>query len=149
MQKDIVEARIKGIMPAGQAFAIFLGPEEKTFVIYVDQHTGAAISMAVNKTKKERPLTHDLIASILLGLGVTLERVIISHVDEGMGTFFARLILKMENELGSKLVEVDARPSDSMALALQAGKPIFVARAVLDNVEDMTEVLEKILKQQN
>ena len=81
MQKDVVEATIKGVMPTGQAYAIFLGPEEKTFVIYVDPHTGNAISMAISKTKKERPLTHDLILNIFTGLGVTVERIVISHVD--------------------------------------------------------------------
>jgi len=81
------------------------------------------------------------------GLGVSVERVIINDVDSG--TFFARIILHQENELGKKVIEVDARPSDSMVLALQAKKPIFAARKVLDNVEDMTEILERILKQQN
>lgn len=146
MKKDVVEVSIKGVMPTSNGCAVFLGNDDKTFVIYVDQYIGNAISMALNDVKKERPLTHDLMVSIFLGLGVTLERVVINDVDEG--TFYARLILKMQNELGMKLVEIDARPSDSMALALQAKRPIFVAREVIDSVEDMTEILEKILKQQ-
>ena len=54
----------------------------------------------------------------------------------------------MQNELGCKLLELDARPSDSMVLALQAKKPILVSRKVVDKVDDMSEILEKILKQQ-
>ena len=54
----------------------------------------------------------------------------------------------MENELGKKIVELDARPSDSIVLALQQKRPIYVARAVFDSVEDMTEILERVLKQQ-
>jgi bifunctional DNase/RNase len=54
----------------------------------------------------------------------------------------------MENELGRKLIELDARPSDSIVLALQQQRPIHVARAVFDQAEDMTEVLERVLKQQ-
>lgn len=146
MKGDVEQARIKGVMPTSNGCAIFLGPESKTFVIYVDQYIGNAISMAINEVKKERPLTHDLISHIFLGLGVSLERVVINDVDDG--TFYARLILKMENELGKKIVEVDARPSDSMALALQNKRPLYVSRKVLDSVEDMTEILEKILKQQ-
>lgn len=146
MKNDVVEVTIKGVMPTSNGCAVFLGNDEKTFVIYVDHYIGNAISMALNDVKKERPLTHDLMVNVFLGLGVTLERVVVNDVDDG--TFYARLILKMQNELGLKLVEIDARPSDSMALALQAKRPIYVSREVLDSVEDMTEILEKILKQQ-
>ncbi len=147
MQNDVVEVSIKGVMPTSNGCAIFLGCPEKTFVIYVDQSIGNAISMTLNDVKKERPLTHDLMTNILTGLGATLERIVINDVDEG--TFFARIILRMENELGLKIIEVDARPSDSMVLALQARKPIYAAKKVIDAVEDMTEILERILKQQN
>jgi bifunctional DNase/RNase len=147
MDNDVVEVSVKGVMPTSNGCAIFLGNDEKTFVIYVDQSIGNAISMTLNDVKKERPLTHDLIHNIFSGLGVTLQRIVVNDVDEG--TFFARIVLKMENEIGTKLLEIDARPSDSMVLALQARKPILVAQKVLDSVEDMTEILERILKQQN
>jgi bifunctional DNase/RNase len=54
----------------------------------------------------------------------------------------------MENELGRKLIEIDARPSDSIVLALQHKRPLYVARAVFAGVDDMSEVLERVLKQQ-
>ncbi len=147
MKNDVIEVGIKGVMPTANGCAIFLGHSDKTFVIYVDHNIGTAISMTLNSVKKERPLTHDLIGNIFLGLGVEVSRVVINDVRDG--TFYARLLLSMKNELGTKLVEVDARPSDSMVLALQQEKPILVAREVMDSVEDMTEVLERILKQQN
>jgi bifunctional DNase/RNase len=53
----------------------------------------------------------------------------------------------MENELGHKIIELDARPSDSIILALASTKPIYVAHAVIDAVDDMTEILAKILEQ--
>jgi hypothetical protein len=101
--------------------------------------------MTLNGVKKERPLTHDLIGSVLLGLGAKLEHVIVN--DSRDGTFFARVLLKMENELGKKIVELDARPSDSIVLALQNRRPIYVARAVFDAEEDRTEILQRVLKQ--
>ena len=64
------------------------------------------------------------------------------------GTYFARILLRMENELGKKIIELDSRPSDSIVLALQQKRPIYVARKVYDAVEDMTEILERVLKQQ-
>ncbi|HTT56060.1 MAG TPA: bifunctional nuclease family protein [Opitutaceae bacterium] len=147
MQNDVSEVAIKGVMPTANGCAVFLGNDEKTFVIYVDHSVGNAISMTLNGVKKERPLTHDLIGSILLGFNITLERVIINDVTDG--TFFARIILHMQNELGRKIIEVDARPSDSIVLALQQKKPIYVAQKVLDLVDDMSEILERVLKQQS
>jgi bifunctional DNase/RNase len=146
MQKDVVEVAVKGVMPTANGCAVFLGNDEKNFVIYVDHSVGNAISMTMHGVKKDRPLTHDLIGNILLGLDVSLERVVVNDVDNG--TFFARIILLMQNELGRKIIEVDARPSDSLVLALQQKKPVFVARPVFDSVEDMTEILERVLKQQ-
>jgi bifunctional DNase/RNase len=102
--------------------------------------------MTLEGVKKDRPLTHDLIGSVLLGLGARLEHIVVNDAREG--TFFARILLRMENELGKKIVELDARPSDSIVLALQQKRPIYVARAVFDSVEDMTAILERVLKQQ-
>ncbi len=147
MQNDVLEVSVKGVMPTANGCAVFLGDDEKNFVIYVDHSVGNAISMTMQGVKKDRPLTHDLIGNIFLGLGVTLERIVINDVDNG--TFYARIILSMHNELGRKIIEVDARPSDSVVLALQQKKPVFVARSVYDSVEDMTEILERVLKQQN
>ncbi|HKB91994.1 MAG TPA: bifunctional nuclease family protein [Opitutaceae bacterium] len=147
MQNDVVEVAIKGVMPTANGCAVFLGNDEKTFVIYVDHSVGNAIQMSLHGVKKERPLTHDLIGLIISGFGVSLERVIVNDVSDG--TFFARIILKMENELGLKLVELDARPSDSIVLALQNKRSVFVAQKVFDSVEDMSEILERVLKQQS
>ena len=147
MNNDSAEVTVKGVMPTSNGCAIFLGNEDKTFVIYVDPSIGNAINMTMNQVKKERPLTHDLIGLILKGLETSSERVLITDVDEG--TFFARIILRMENELGKKIIELDARPSDSIVLALQMKQPIHVANKVLDNVEDMSEILERILRKQD
>ena len=147
MKQDSAVVTIKGVMPTSNGCAIFLGNEEKTFVIYVDPAIGNAVNMTLNKVKKERPLTHDLIGLILKGLETKIERVLINDVDEG--TFFARIILHMENELGKKIIELDARPSDSIVLALQMDQPIHVSQKVFDNVEDMSEILERILRKQD
>lgn len=147
MKNDVVEVAVKGVMPTGKGCAVFLGTEQKNFVIYVDEGVGRAISMAQHGAKNERPLTHDLITNILTGLGARLERIVINEVSDS--TYFARVILKMQNEVQKKIVEIDARPSDSIALALQLKRPIFVARHVFDGVEDMTEILERVLRQQS
>ena len=145
MEKSVVQVSIKGVMPTSNGCAVFLGEDAKTFVIYVDQGIGTAIQHAVNDVQFERPQTHDLMVTVLDGLGAEVERVVINNVEDS--TFYARLILSMDNELGHKIIEVDARPSDSLVLALNTNKPIYVSRAVMDTVDDMSAILTKILKQ--
>ena len=106
---------------------------------------GWVIGNFLKETPKERPLTHDLISSMLKGFGISVERVIISDLKNA--TYYARLILQQQNELGRKLVEIDARPSDCIALAAAQKRPIFVASALFEQVEDMSEVLSKINEQ--
>lgn len=142
MKNDVVPVEIRGILPSPSGCAIFLGNEDKTFVIQVDNNMGMVISMFLRETPKERPLTHDLINQIFDGLGISVERVVITELRNS--TYFARLILKQENELGKKIVEVDARPSDCIALATARKRPILVARRLFDEVEDMSELLAKM-----
>ena len=147
MQNDVLRVAIKGVMPTSNGCALFIGPEEKTFIIYVDSQIGNTISMIINDVQRERPITHDLISNIFVGMGISLQRVIINDVRKR--TFFARMILKMENEVDSKICEIDSRPSDAIAMALHDGRPIYVSRKVLDAEDDMTELLERILKEQD
>jgi bifunctional DNase/RNase len=146
MKPDVVAVTVKGVLPTANGCAVFLGDDTKVFVIYVDHSVGNVIQMTLDGVKKERPLTHDLIGSIMLGFDTKLDHIVINDAREG--TFFARIILRMENELGKKIVELDARPSDSIVLALQQKRPLFVTRRVLDEAEDMTETLERVRRQQ-
>lgn len=150
MQNEIIAVQIKAILPTTAGAAIFLGNEEKTFVIHVDHGMGAVISMFIQKTPKPRPLTHDLINEMFEALGIEVLRVVITELKES--TYYARLVLKQENELGKKIVELDARPSDSIALAVAHSKPIYVTKSLFDQVEDMSEELaaaQRQLERQN
>lgn len=142
MKSDVLPVEIRGILPANSGCAIFVGNDEKVFVIQVEHNMGAVIGMFLRDTPKERPLTHDLIGSVFKGFNITVERVIITEMKNS--TYFARLILQQENELGRKIVEIDARPSDCLALAAAQKRPIFVRTALFEQVEDMTEVLARI-----
>src|SRR5438132_10826618 len=142
MKNDVVAVEIRGILPANSGCAIFVGNEEKVFVIQVEHNMGAIIGMFLRDTPKERPLTHDLITHMLKGFNITVERAIITELKNS--TYYARLILQQQNELGRKIVEIDARPSDCLALATAVKKPIYVSAALFETVEDMPEVLERI-----
>src|SRR6516225_5383419 len=142
MKQDVVPVQIRGILPANSGCALFVGNEDKVFVINVEPQMGAVIGMFLKDTPKERPLTHDLINRIFQGFGVTVERVIITELKNS--TYFARLILQQNNEVARKIVEIDARPSDCLALATAQKRPIYVASALFEQVEDMSEVLDRI-----
>jgi bifunctional DNase/RNase len=141
MKKDVLPVTIRGILPANSGCAIFVGNDEKVFVIQVEHNMGAIIGMFLRETPKERPLTHDLIANILKGFSINVERVVITELKNS--TYYARLILQQQNELGRKLVEIDARPSDCLALAAAQKRPIYVSSTLWEQVEDMSEHLER------
>ena len=147
MKRDVIPVQIRGLLPANSGVALFLGNEEKVFVIQVEQNMGSVIHMAMRGVAKDRPLTHDLFGNVLKGFGVTVERVVITELRNA--TYFARLILKQENELGTKIVELDARPSDCLALAAMAKCPVYVAAGLFDEVEDMSEVLRRLNEQRD
>jgi hypothetical protein len=143
MSRSVVEVKVRAVLPFNSGRAVFVGNDEKVFVIYVDESVGAAITMFVNDTPKERPLTHDLMANLLAALGAKVERVIVNDLKSE--TYFARLIISAENELfEKKIVELDARPSDCIALAIQQHAPIYVSRDVWDEVEDRSDVLRSL-----
>lgn len=146
MNKDVIEVQVRAVLPLEGSFAVFLGNETKVFVIYIDESVGTAISMFMRGVSKERPLTHDLVGHLLLAFGAKVERVVINNINGSV--FHARLIISAENELHTtrKVIELDARPSDSIAMAVQQGAPIFVAKSVWDTVEDVSDTLAQIEK---
>ena len=147
MEKSVMPVHIRALVPTNAGCAVFIGNEEKVFVIYVDQSVGAAIGMFLSGADKERPLTHDLLGHVLAALGARVDRVVINDLKSG--TYFGRLILTAENELQQKkIIELDARPSDCMAMAAQQKAPIYVSRVVWEEVEDTSVLLEKLQENQ-
>ncbi len=94
--------------------------------IWIGPWEASAIAMKLQGLTPERPLTHDLFATTLEELGARLDRVVISDLADE--TFHARLVLERDG----RTVDVDARPSDALALAVRSGTRIFAAEAVLD-----------------
>jgi len=141
MKQEVIPVEIRGIVPSHNGCAIFLGNDQKVFVIHVELNMGAVIGMFMRDTPKERPLTHDLVINILRGFGITIERVVITEVKNS--TYYARLILQQQNELGRKIVELDARPSDCLALATAQKRPVYVTVSLFEQVEDMSAILQR------
>ena len=115
-------------------------PDKTTFVLLRDKHgrefrifvlpdVAYAVHMALENEASERPFTHDLMKNVIERLGATLERVTID--DLWQNTFYARITLSK----GSETIDVDARPSDAIALALRFRVPIYVAESVLESAQ--------------
>lgn len=138
---DLVEISLKEIVPSPTGCALFLGNKVKTFVIYVGPEEGASILMKVEGVKSSRPLTYDLIHNMLLGLGVRVDKVVIYNLKDN--TFFARIFLTQKNELGTKIIDIDARPSDCIAIALEEQAPVFIKREIFDELEDVSSYMKK------
>jgi bifunctional DNase/RNase len=136
-----VPVTIKALVPTPTGCGVFLTDGAKTIAIFVDHGVAAAITMAMHDVQKPRPLTHDLIQNIMAGLGVVLQKVVINDLKDD--TYFARLFMYQQLESSRNMLEIDARPSDSIALALQLKAPVFVIEDVLARADDMAWALEQ------
>lgn len=94
--------------------------------IWIGQPEATSILLAIESVDLPRPLTHDLLKNVVEALDAYIERVEITRVQDG--TFYAALIIRAEE----RTIAVDARPSDSIALAVRAGAPLFVAEDVME-----------------
>ncbi len=98
---------------------------DRMIPIYIGHYEAQAIAMEMADVEFERPLTHDLMQQIIVGLGAELSRVILTRVEKS--TYYAELQLRRDDHL----IQIDARPSDSIAIALRLKAPIFAAEALL------------------
>ena len=99
---------------------------ERVLPIWIGPAEASAIAMEMQAVKPARPMTHDLLKQVLLGMGAVLQRVNIHDVREN--TYFADLIVGRDDHI----FQVDARPSDSIALAIRMSAPIFASEHLLD-----------------
>jgi bifunctional DNase/RNase len=141
--KDHVRVEPVALMPTSAGCAVFLGDGEKAIVFYVEPAIGASINAVMAGVKPPRPLTHDLFSQMLDAFGAKVDKAVIVKVDGEI--FYARLFITAENEIMErKVVEIDARPSDCLALAVRQGASIYVRQHVWDELRDMSEVLTEL-----
>lgn len=137
----MIEVRVNGIfLTQSQASGIILKEKEgeRTLPIVIGEYEAQSIALALEDLKPPRPITHDLTVNLLDSIGVTIESVIISELRDN--TYYA--IIRLQKEL--ETIEVDARPSDAIALAVRLGSDIFVNETVMDQASYIPD--EKELK---
>ena len=126
----LVEMFIKGLMidPVTNMPIVILRDEagDRTLPIWVGPVEANAIALQVENIEPPRPMTHDLLRTVMEDLGASLSRVVISDLRDG--TYYAYLQL----DRGGEVMLVDARPSDAIALSLRSRAPVFVESIVMD-----------------
>lgn len=127
---DLIEVKISDITLTNVGFAIFLkpqnNPEQKVVPIFIGPLETHAITSVLDGITPPRPMTHDLIMMFIPALGAQVIKVTIDEIVDS--TFYAKISLKKNEEI----FHIDARPSDSIALALRADAPIYISKKVLD-----------------
>jgi bifunctional DNase/RNase len=106
--------------------------------IWVGIYEANAIALEIEKVSTPRPMTHDLIKTLLLGLEAGIRKVVVNELRED--TFFAVIWVERNGEL----ISVDARPSDALALALRLDCPIYVDDSVLKSAKSAANVSDKL-----
>lgn len=137
---EVVVSRL-GLDSATNSYVVVLQERGGTRLlpIWIGQPEAESIVRHMHSVKNVRPLTHDLVRNLILGMGAQLRRVQITRVEKS--TYFAELHIQRDDTL----VHIDARPSDSIAIALRLGAPIFAAEELLvepteDDEEEQGEV---------
>jgi len=125
----VVQVELEGIAVSGdenQFLALLRTPEGELVPIQIDSMQAISIAAGRGSDRPERPLTHDLMMSVLGLLDAAVERVEVTDLRDGI--FYSMLTL----ERSGVRFELDARPSDALALAVRAGAPVFVAERVIE-----------------
>lgn len=125
-----IEVKIRGLMmdpSSGTPIIILKDVNSETMLpIWVGAYEANAIALEIEKIAPQRPMTHDLLRNLIVEMGASVERVVVTELRDN--TFFA--VIEMRNQSGAALM-LDSRPSDAIALALRADCPIYVNEEVI------------------
>ena len=136
---ELVAMSIKGLMldPVSNSPIVVLKDDEEKFFlpIWVGIFEANAIALQLENITTPRPMTHDLLRTLISELDATVSRIVINELRDS--TFFAQIRLVTRRGGSDQLLEIDARPSDAIALALRTEAPIFVAQSVLEQAQTL------------
>lgn len=144
---ELVGVRVE--MPSSSPIALLreVGGAQRILPIFIGAPEATAIAFALEEVVTPRPMTHDLMQQVLDDLGVSLEKIVVTELREGV--FHAELELNARDGVHT----ISSRPSDALALAARTGSPIFAAEEVLDEaaypeeVEGEPEEAEEVVEQ--
>jgi bifunctional DNase/RNase len=141
--KNLILVEPIALLPTQAGCAVFLGDGSKAIVFYIDPSLGSSINASLSGQAPPRPLTHDLFLQTLETFGAKVSRAVVVKMEQEI--YFARLILEAENEIMErKIIELDARPSDCLALTVRCGAPFYVVKELWDQLADMSGTLKEM-----
>ena len=131
MTSELIPLKLEKIMQTRSYSVVVLKAKDGSrFAIYTDPQIGQVMQMYLTGTAKQRPLTHDLFSQLFKGMEIHIKQVVINDLQDTV--YFARLYLEQKQGEMTHLVEIDARPSDCLALALLNNIPLFATQTVLE-----------------
>jgi uncharacterized protein len=130
MTSELIPITFNKILQSRSYTVIILGTDQKKFAIYTDPQVGKDIQIYLTEGRKPRPSSHDLIRSILKGYNIKTMQIVIHDVEDTV--YFARLFLEKEHNETKEILEIDARPSDCITLALMNNIPVLCRKEVLE-----------------
>ncbi|MEO8577596.1 MAG: bifunctional nuclease family protein [Gemmatimonadales bacterium] len=137
MQLTEVEVMRLGLDRSNNSYVVILKEKggERLLPIWIGQSEAESIVIEMSKLRRDRPLTHDLCKTLITGLGGTLRRIQITKVENR--TYYAELQIHR----GEEIINIDARPSDSIAIALRFSAPMYAQDSLLTSLvfEDSSE----------
>lgn len=137
MLSELIQLSFDKIMQTRSYTVIVLGTADKRFAIYADPSIGRILQLYLTEAEKPRPMTHDLIDMIFKGLNVRIKQVVINDLQDTI--YFCRLFLEQTIGDLKHIIEIDARPSDCITIALMNNAPVFCTKEVLDKTIPITE----------
>lgn len=137
MISELIPLSFDKIMQTRAYTVVILAALEKRFAIYTDPSIGRTLQMFLTGVDKPRPLTHDLMNMMLKSLDISVKQVVINDIQDTV--YFARLYLESQRNHLRHIVEIDARPSDCITLALMSNAPVYCTREVLENAVPIEE----------
>lgn len=140
-EKQYIPAVPLDVLPSAFGCSVFLSAGGKTFVVNMDDSKFDNIKLALEGVDCGRPTTFEFFRDAVRAMGCRVLRA--CFYDERDGVFFARVAIELGGGAG-RIVEIDSRPSDAIPLAVRCGARIFIDRAVLRRVQDMSETFDKL-----
>jgi bifunctional DNase/RNase len=137
MDFELIPVQFNKILQSQNYTVFILEAGEKRFAIYTSPHIGQNLQVHLADQAKPRPYTYDLMNSIFKGLDINLLQVVITDVQDTL--YFARLYVEQETDGLRNILEIDARPSDCLTLALENDIPIFCTKEVFDKTISIEE----------
>ncbi len=137
MQTDLIPVNFSKVMQTRSYTVVIMEAEDKRFAIYVDPGIGRAIQMELTEVEKPRPLTHDLMSMVFDGLNIRIKQIVINDVQDTI--YYARIFLEQDINGIKHILEIDARPSDCITLAIMTNASVYCTRDLLEKtilVED-------------